>query len=730
MYEPYRRIVEPFKLALAIAIIYAIAFYMGWGKAYWATVSAVSVNLLSTGLTIHRGLIRTAGTAIGGFMGMALIAMFPQERWAYLACASIVLLILGYFATGKKEPYGFLIILITFIVVMAVVQSSDYTDSGSAFEVVMLRVTQTGMGSLVMILIMVYIFPVRTVDEFEGLARMLWSNQRRLFDAYRGMLFGRPAAEDTKELRLQDVPLLNLTHFKLHGAEQDTYEMQEVGHDWHNYLHLTAAQHETLESLRESLTDAEELELRKFLPNLEAVSSELGQRFEQTERMLEKEAPTYIPKHVSVSLNDAETRALPHFQEAAVRVIKAQLEKLEEISLSLYDTLAKIRMFERPAGVHHHHGHGSRGFGIDPFRFRTAVSFVASVIVAFLIWVYVYDMPRESLYTCFVVITASILAYRPEMNAIWYASAWLLGALAAFPVYVLIMQHLSGHLQFSLVVGVGIFLLQYALFPHVHPVPRIFTTIGFTIVIDAENHQHYSFQHYLQTVLWMACALGTMLVIRFAFFDRTPDKRFLRALDDFFRHADFLLSAYDAEGKPDRSLGRRLRSIFYRHSLLDEAERMALFGGQVDLRTGQTTYNMIRNATPEQVQELIRRVYALGHRIQALVEAREEWQSTAVDKHVMDEKREWHQVMHEWFRHWPGAEEPKELAADLPARLAKLETRIDEAFARIKEGELSTAEYENFYRRLGNYRGLTEAAVNFARVAATFDWPRWRETRF
>ena len=64
------------------------------------------------------------------------------------------------------------------------------------------------------------------------------------------------------------------------------------------------------------------------------------------------------------------------------------------------------------------------------------------------------------------------------------------------------------------------------------------------------------------------------------------------------------------------------------------------------------------------------------------------------------------------------------------ARMIEFETRIDEAFARIDEGELSSEDYENFYRRLGHYRGLSEAAVEFARVAETFDWQRWRETRF
>ena len=71
-----------------------------------------------------------------------------------------------------------------------------------------------------------------------------------------------------------------------------------------------------------------------------------------------------------------------------------------------------------------------------------------------------------------------------------------------------------------------------------------------------------------------------------------------------------------------------------------------------------------------------------------------------------------------------------ELAADLSERLARLETRIDEAFARAGEGMLRTDDYENFYRLLGCYRGLSEAVISYVRLAGAFDWQQWREMRF
>ena len=130
------------------------------------------------------------------------------------------------------------------------------------------------------------------------------------------------------------------------------------------------------------------------------------------------------------------------------------------------------------------------------------------------------------------------------------------------------------------------------------------------------------------------------------------------------------------------------------------------------------------------MQELVRCVYALAHRIEALVAAREAWRSDLVDKHLINEKREWDEVMREWFRRRPGTAPLTGPVAELAARQAGLEARIDEAFARIGEGEMSADDYENFYQRLGNYRGLSEAVVDYSRVAAGFDWPRWQETRF
>ena len=70
------------------------------------------------------------------------------------------------------------------------------------------------------------------------------------------------------------------------------------------------------------------------------------------------------------------------------------------------------------------------------------------------------------------------------------------------------------------------------------------------------------------------------------------------------------------------------------------------------------------------------------------------------------------------------------IRARLAARLAALEQRIDEAFEQADVGALEGSDIENFYRLLGGYRGVSEAAVAYAGTAGTIDWAQWREEVF
>ena len=72
----------------------------------------------------------------------------------------------------------------------------------------------------------------------------------------------------------------------------------------------------------------------------------------------------------------------------------------------------------------------------------------------------------------------------------------------------------------------------------------------------------------------------------------------------------------------------------------------------------------------------------------------------------------------------------EDLEQRLAAGLSVLERRIDASIEQADRQALSEEEGENFYRLLGAYRGVSEAAVAYAGSAAAIDWADWSEEKF
>ncbi len=742
----FRRITEVAKLPIAIVIVYAISFYMGWERPYWATVTAASVNLLSYGMTIYRGVIRVAGTVLGGITALAVISAFPQERWAYQLLAIIPLLLFGYGCTGKNE-YLYVVAGITFCVVMGVAWVLPDWDSGFAHQIVMLRITQTWMGGVVMVLVTIFVWPRSSIGEFEGLVRDGWANQRQLHHAVLRGVSGADSAEEVRRLRLRDVDLQEDVHFVFHITEHDSYEVMATSHGWHEYLHLSAVQVEQLDSLQDSLADVRGLDLHAVLSGLDAFSSELERRFEETERMLAKEAPASMPQAVGLSVDKAALDALPQFQRAAVASIKTRLETLETVSRSLFDCVAKIRTFNRPAaddGAHAGHGahaahdaHAAKGpwLALDLDRVRGALGILVSVWIGFLAWIYVFDVPNHSIFWAMCGVLAFVVTYRFELrlwDTLW---SWAVGTAVAGICYLFIMVHLDGFREFAVMFFIAAFVMGYVLYPRVHPAARMFSVISFTIILQADNQQHYSLEHYLLFVLWIWLTLSIALLGRACFHTWRHDKMFLLLFDRFFRHAHLLLSRQALNGAQKDGLLTRLTMVFFQSDLTELPRKAANYTSEYDSfklvpEAGTINFKELQTS-PGQVQELIRSLFLLAYGVKDLIAVRQLPGMVDVEEQLSEATGEWRQLIEEWFRQ--RAENPKramELTADLPARLADLESHIEEAFAQVDRSAFSAQDSEYLYRLLSSYRSLSEAVINHVRIADTFDWPRWRETRF
>ena len=135
------------------------------------------------------------------------------------------------------------------------------------------------------------------------------------------------------------------------------------------------------------------------------------------------------------------------------------------------------------------------------------------------------------------------------------------------------------------------------------------------------------------------------------------------------------------------------------------------------------------------MQALVTSLGALAFRMKEVVEVREHPQAELVVRELLDDLRAWRFAILHQIRLW--AENPEAAARQgtdlqelLNQRLTKLEARVEETFQRAREVELDAQDYENLYRLLGSFRGLSEAGVTFIGFARDVNWGQWREARF
>ncbi len=384
-----------------------------------------------------------------------------------------------------------------------------------------------------------------------------------------------------------------------------------------------------------------------------------------------------------------------------------------------------------------HHGHESHGpwFTLDPDRTLSAVANVITIWIAFICWIYIYDVPMGPLFWAMTGIFTFIMGYRGEVTWLEYHWSWGVGTAIAGLCYVFLMHHHTTYWELGILIFVSCFVMFYVLYPLPHPVGRMFALISYTIVLSAENEQTYYLEHYLIYVLWLFLVISLSMAVRACFFYPRAESNFLRLYDRFFRQAHLLISAYGPDGERRQGIFDRLRMVFYGNDLSDLPRKLALYASGMDakmLMTGRGTLNYAAlGSPPDKTQELLMGLYLLSYRVKELVAARTLPRMDVVEDQLRDEKQEWLQLIEEWFRR--RADDPEaamDVDDDLPARLAGLEPRIEEAFASVEKGAFSAQDSENFYRLLSSYRGLSEAVVSYTRRAETFDWPRWRETRF
>jgi len=706
-----KRFQDAFKTALAMVLAYGIALAMDWDKPAWAGFAVAVISLATVGQSLNKGLMRMVGTVAGALAALAIISLFPQERWWFMTALSGFVGFCVYRMGRSRYPYAWNVAgFVSLIVALATVPATEYV-----FDVAVVRMLETGLGVLCFTLVTMLLWPATTGAELDAAVRGLAATQHRLYRRYRELLPGQApavpspddasagAAADLDRLRAEEAQQLSQAQQALAGAAQDTYAVWELRTPWSRLLEQAGQVMGALARWHETFDEVRELDLAALLPDFPAFADELEVRFAQIERMLGGDAPDRLPRALSLAWDNERVHELAHFERAALALFRAQLLRLDVLTAAAFATVAEIKNLapvgpagqssaKRPLSVPAAATEAaapSTDRALDRDGLAAAVQVVAGLWAAYLLWLYV-EVPAG---IGLVILTGSLgiavatnrwLPIRVAVNAA--AVAFLFSAL----VYILVMPRLSGFAALGTLIFVLTFAIAY-LFPDPRQVvARSAGLMIFALVADIGNEQSYSFLSVANLGLMMAIGLLILALAAHVPGSPQPEKTYVALLRRFFTSASFLVSTL--RWSPDARPSRRQRRRLARHR-----QEVATLPAKLALWARFVPPGALGTASPEHLHAVTADVQALSHRLLETLDARAAATAAGVPQipsaaALRREVDDWRSGLVQIFARLaadPDAGDDADFRSRLDTKLARLEAQIEQVLNAPESAGLS-----------------------------------------
>jgi uncharacterized membrane protein YccC len=719
---------EAIKTALAFVLVYAIALQSGWMNPYWAAFAVALISLSTLGQSINKGLNRMAGTIPGCIAGVVILSLAPQSRYMFLLLASGWIFFTTYMMLrSKNNAYmwnvaGFVCLIITL---------AGSGSSENLFEHAVYRTVETAMGIVVYTLVSVFLWPQTNAGAIKKAAGALVATQAERFRATRAAMVDGSVMEQPLELRTQEVKQLQQYTLALQAEGSESYEVKEFRHLWERLYGLSTAVMESLDRWQTGFSELARIDVNAALPDLQSFFDEIEERFAQTQRLLAGSPRGHEQRvmslDISLDIGDTALHGLAHLDRAALAVAKNELEKLAALTAEMIacarglagepvDT--RVPELIPPAGTN------SRGWNLPVFDLdylRGALFAVATLVVTFFIWVF-FDPPGHAGWYQFGATAAMAVAGMQQMRATMLVKPFAVAMALGIAVYVLIMPQLSGFAELGLLLFICMFINRYFF----SGLAQLAGSIGIINMIAIQNQQTYNFAAMANSLLFTVMALVFIFAMSYMLRSPRPEKAILHLLRRFFRSAEFLIARVALEPGNTPSLLERWKTAFYRYELVTLPAKIAAWGKAIN-------HKLFPNNSPQQVAALVTSLQTLVYRMEELLEADDRPQAESLARAMSEDARSWRSGIESIFGRWSSSPETEPVAG-LQERLSRwltsLEKQVGEVLEQVDTQTLGDRDGENFFRLLGGVRGVSEAAVAYAGVAATIDWEELHEEVF
>jgi uncharacterized membrane protein YccC len=604
------------------------------------------------------------------------------------------------------------------------------TGAGSSenlFEHAVSRTVETAMGIVVYTLVTVFLWPRTNAGAIKKAGGALVATQAELFRAAGDVMVGRSAKEQPQNLHTREVQQLGQFAQALQAEGSESYEVHELRHLWERLHGLSTTVMETLDRWQAGFAELARIDVNAALPDLQSLFDELDERFEKIQRVLDGSPRGHERREVSLGMDDTALRGLSHLDRAALSVTKGELENLEALTAAMLQCArdlagepANTRTPESipPAGAR---SRGSRLPVFDLDHLKGAAFATTTLVVAFLIWIFV-DPPGHGGWYQFGATAAMGVAGMQQVRATILIKPFAMALALGLAVYVFIMPQLSTFIGLGSLLFLCMFISRYFF----SGLAQLAGNIGIINMVAIQNQQTYNFAAMANSFLFTVLALVFLFSMTYMLRSPRPEKAVAHLLRRFFRSAEFLISRMALEPGHQLSLPGRWKSDFYRHELQTLPTKIAAWGKAIN-------HKLFPNNTPDQVQALVSSLQTLVYRIEELVETGGTRQAESLARAMDEDFRAWRAGIESIFGQWSSSPETGP-AAGLHERLATwlsgLEKRIGDALQQTNIETIGDRDCESVFRRLGAFRGVSEAAVAYAGIAATIDWDEWQAEVF
>lgn len=714
---------EAIKTGLAFSLVFGIAMQLGWMNPYWAGWAVAVIALPTVGASIRKGTLRVVGTIPGCLAALVIVALAPQERWTFMLLTCGWMFFTSYLMVSRQKD-SYLWVMAGYVCLIILL--SDLDSSASMFESAVFRTVETVMGVVVYTLIAVFLWPLTNLGAIKKSSAELATTLGDIYRLGREAMLGRPAPEaDFRVLQGKAVPQLAQFGQVLQAEGSESYEVSEARLFWERFHGLSAALLETAGRWQSGFAELDRIDVRAVFPELPGFFAKLDARFAALPDMLAGRLQDYRPHTIRLEADPAALQRLAGFDRAAVEVARQEMLRLEAQTAALLECARKLQgggasgRKARQMPVPLVRERATRLPVPDWDHLRSAGFVAATTGVGFLIWI-VFDPPGHSGWFQLSGTIALLVALVPSMRASRMIAPVAVSSAICLAIYVLVMPQLSSFLG----LGSLLFLCMFVVCYFLEGMARFFCSMAILNILQIQNEQVYSFYAMVNVFLFLVMCFAFLFVMSYHLGSPRPEKVVLRLLDRFFGSARFLMSRVALEPRRE-STWERWRTEFHRRQLRSLPSKLAAWCRAIDR-------SLFPDNTPEQIQALVTRVQALVYRIEQFLEAAAVRRAERLTGELRGDIGNWHTGIEKTFDRWsrnPEAEPVAALQERLESGLRRLEDRIEEVVNRAGS-DVNREEGEHFFRLLGGYRGVSEAALAYAGAAQAVDWSHWREERF